>query len=384
MSIGGIIAYVLAALGAGIVLVHLVVAVGTVVTRIKEGGLLRGAGDAAAEAPSVSVIVPARNEQYALPRLMASFDAQEGGEFEVVLVNDRSSDHTADVMEEYRSRHPESVQVVTLTEAPEGGNPKQNALAHGSRVAGGEIILLTDADCVVPPQWVKRTSRYFSDPRVGLVFGPVFPDELGRWLSQYQSFDHVFRYLYTAGSAGLGSPTGGFGNNLAVRREALDAVGGFGGLRHSVTEDAELISEVRDQHRWLIRAHTSPRATVHPEPQISLGALLKQGVRWNTGALFAPDPATRVSSGLVMIFMFVSVVLAPVAIVYPPILFLAAGSFVSMMLMGVLAGLYARRPARYWTMLMPNVLFSMLFYSLIMLLTLLRAEISWKGSTVRR
>jgi cellulose synthase/poly-beta-1,6-N-acetylglucosamine synthase-like glycosyltransferase len=276
------------------------------------------------------------------------------------------------------------VHVVTLTDAPEGANPKQNALAHGAAVAGGEIILLTDADCVVPPQWITRMSRYLADPRVGLVFGPVFPDDLSRWLSQYQSFDHVFRYLYTAGSAGLGSPTGGFGNNLAVRREALDAVGGFRGLRHSVTEDAELISEVRDEHRWLIRAHTSPRATVHPESQISLGALLKQGIRWNTGALFAPDPATRASSSLVMIFLFVSVLLAPVAIFYLPILFLAAGSFVSMMLMGVLAGIYARRPARYWAMLLPNVLFSMLFYSLITLLTLMRAKISWKGSTVRR
>ncbi|NBB90421.1 MAG: glycosyltransferase, partial [Spirochaetes bacterium] len=173
MSIGVIIAYILAALGAGIVLVHVAVAVGTVITRVKERALLRRAGDASAAAPSVSVIVPARNEQFALPRLLASFDAQESGEFEVVLVNDRSSDQTADVMEEYRARHPDSVRVVALTEAPDGANPKQNALAHGAEVAGGEIILLTDADCVVPAQWIGRMSRYLADPRVGLVFGPV-------------------------------------------------------------------------------------------------------------------------------------------------------------------------------------------------------------------
>jgi hypothetical protein len=50
----------------------------------------------------------------------------------------------------------------------------------------------------------------------------------------------------------------------------------------------------------------------------------------------------------------------------------------------VVAGLYAHRPRRYWAMLVPNVVFSMLFYSLVTLLTLLRAKISWKGSTVRR
>ncbi len=384
MSIATISIYILGALSAGIVLVHSVVAVGTVITRVLELRMLRSGHTGTPPRPSVSVLVPARNEQYALPRLLESFEKQETSDFEIVLVNDRSTDDTASIMEEYRRKHGDRVKVVTVEEAPAGGNPKQNALACGSVVAGGEVILMTDADCTVPPTWVERTVGFFADEQVGVVFGPVFPVDLSRWLRQYQSFDHVFRYFYTAGSAGIGNATGGFGNNLAVRREALDAVGGFAGLRHSVTEDAELISQVRDQRRWLIRAHTSPEATVHPEPQPTIGALLKQGLRWNTGALFAPDWATRASSGTVMLFLFASVVLAPVAVVFPPILLLAGGAFVSMMLMGILAGIYARRPGRYWAMLVPDLLFSMLFYSLVTLLTLLRAQISWKGNTVRR
>lgn len=383
MSIGTVSIYILGALSAGIVLVHSVVAVGTVITRFLELRMVRSHRSETPR-PSVSVLVPARNEQYALPRLLESFEKQETSDFEIVLVNDRSTDDTASIMEEFRRAHGDRVKVVTVEEAPAGGNPKQNALACGSAHAGGEIILMTDADCTVPPTWVERTVGFFANDQVGVVFGPVFPVDLSRWLRQYQSFDHVFRYFYTAGSAGIGNATGGFGNNLAVRREALDAVGGFAGLRHSVTEDAELISQVRDQRRWLIRAHTSPKATVHPEPQVTIGALLKQGLRWNTGALFAPDWATRASFGTVMLFLFASVVLAPVAAVFPPILLLAGGAFVSMMLMGILAGIYARRPGRYWAMLVPNVLFSMLFYSLVTLLTLMRAQISWKGNTVRR
>jgi cellulose synthase/poly-beta-1,6-N-acetylglucosamine synthase-like glycosyltransferase len=383
VSIGTISIYILGAISAGIVLVHSVVAVGTVITRVLELRMVRS-DRSETPRPTVSVLVPARNEQYALPRLLESFEKQETSDFEIVLVNDRSTDDTASIMEEFRRAHGDRVKVVTVEEAPAGGNPKQNALACGSAVAGGEIILMTDADCTVPPTWVERTVGFFANEQVGVVFGPVFPVDLSRWLRQYQSFDHVFRYFYTAGSAGIGNATGGFGNNLAVRRQALDAVGGFAGLRHSVTEDAELISQVRDQRHWLIRAHTSPRATVHPEPQVTIGALLKQGLRWNTGALFAPDWATRVSFGTVMLFLFASVVLAPVAAVFPPILLLAGGAFVSMMLMGILAGIYAHRPGGYWAMLVPNVLFSMLFYSLVTLLTLMRAQISWKGNTVRR
>lgn len=392
MTIATIGAYVLGVLAAGILLVHLVVAVGVIITRTLERRAANGRPDGGAEptpnaeapASTVSVIVPAKNEQYALPRLLASLEAQDASDFEIVLVNDRSTDDTAALMEEFQGRHGDRVKIVTVTQAPEGGNPKQNALAHGAAVAGGSIILLTDADCVVPGEWVRRTVGFFSDSDVGLVFGPVFPDDLSRWISQYQSYDHVFRYYYTAGSAGIGNATGGFGNNLAVRREALDACGGFGGLRHSVTEDAELISEVRDQRRWKIRAHTAVEATVHPEPQRTIGALLKQGIRWNTGALYAPDPVTRASFGMVMLFLFAGVVLSPLAVLYLPVLLLAAGAFSSMLLMGCVAGAFARRPRRYWLLLVPNVLFSMLFYSLVTLLTLLRAKISWKGMTVRR
>ena len=388
MSIAGIGALVCGVLAAGILLVHVIVAAGVIVTFARERSLLRRAekatGTGSEISSTVSVIVPAKNEQFALPRLLASLEAQDTDEFEIILVNDRSSDDTRRIMEEFRSRHPERVRVVTLTEAPPGGNPKQNALAHGSTSASGDIVLLTDADCVVPGRWVSRTTRYFGDERLGLIFGPVFPDDLRSWLSQYQSFDHVFRYFYTAGSAGIGNATGGFGNNLAVRREALDSVGGFAGLRHSVTEDAELISEVRDQRQWIIRSHISPEATVHPEAQYSLAALLKQGLRWNTGALFSPDWATRASFGMVMLFLFASVALAPVAFAFVPVLLLTAGSFTSMLLMGIVAGAFARRPRRYWLLLVPNIVFSMVFYSVLTLLTLVRAKISWKGSTVRR
>ncbi|MFO8064873.1 MAG: glycosyltransferase [Spirochaetota bacterium] len=387
MSIAGTITLLLAIPAAGIVVVHLITAVGVVLTSFKEKQLLREAArvEASREKPprSVSVIVPAKNEQYALPRLLESLKNQDTDEFEIVLVNDRSSDNTEKIMEEFKHARGHGVTVVTIEEAPEGANPKQNALAHGAAVAGGELLLLTDADCVVPREWVSRSARYFADERLGLIFGPVIPNDLRTFLSQYQSFDHVFRYFYTAGSSGIGNATGGFGNNLAVLREALDAVGGFAGLRHSVTEDAELISEVRDQQRWLIRAHISRDAAVHPQPQRSIGGVLKQGLRWNTGAFFSPDWMTRLSYATVMGFLFVGVVVSPLALLFTPVLLLPAGAFVSMVLMAIVAGAFTRRPASYWFLLLPNVVFSMLFYSLVTLLTLLRARISWKGSTIR-
>ena len=248
-------------LAVAMVAIHLVVASGALVSVAREpreprepcvGGepIAAPVGDPGAARvpaqPSVTVLVPARDEELLLPRLLASLEAQDADRFEVVLVNDRSADRTASIMAEFAERHPGRVRIVTLTDDPEHGNPKQRALAAGAAEADGEVILMTDADCVVSPRWVRAMSRPFADERVGLVFGSVIPGIEGlarkeRALDRFQAFDQVFRFQYTAGAAGLGAPSGGFGNNLAVRRRALDDAGGFAGLRFSPTEDAQLI-----------------------------------------------------------------------------------------------------------------------------------------------
>ena len=227
-------------LAAAIVAVHLATAIGALVSVALEPGS-RGWAKPDAAAPSVSVLVPARDEEALLPRLLECLAAQDTDAFQIVLVNDRSTDATPRIMAEFAAAHASRVRVVTLTDDPPPGNPKQRALAAGSAYATGEVVLMTDADCFVAPGWVRTMSEPFRDPRIGLVFGPVVPGTTGlgrrtRALDRFQSFDQIFRFQYTAGAAGLGAPSGGFGNNLAVRRSALDDAGGFAGLAYSMTD----------------------------------------------------------------------------------------------------------------------------------------------------
>lgn len=246
---------------------------------------------------------------------------------------------------------------------------------------------MTDADCFVAPGWVRTMSEPFRDPRIGLVFGPVVPGTTGlgrrtRALDRFQSFDQIFRFQYTAGAAGLGAPSGGFGNNLAVRRSALDDAGGFAGLAYSMTEDAQLICQVRDTRRWTVRAIRSAGTQVAPAPEESFSRFIRQSIRWNTGGLFAPDRTTRVSYGVVILYLFVSVLVLPAALVYPPIALPALGSFTSMMLLGTLAGLLNRRGVDYWLLLPAHVVCAMFVYSSVTALTLARVPVSWKGRTL--
>lgn len=365
-----------------IVLLHVAVVLGTLRSLLIERHLI--AVEAEIESGRTSVIVPARNEEQMLPRLLHCLERQNTNRFEIVLVNDRSNDRTPEIMNDFAERHRGRVRVVTLVEDPPPGNPKQRALAEGVKAATGDLLLLTDADCWLPVDWVRTMNRPFRSHDVGIVFGPVIPgvkglDRRARFMDRYQGFDQVFRYQYTAGAAGLGTPSGGYGNNLAVRRAALEDAGGFEGLRYSQTEDAELISQVRDTGRWAIRSVRSRGARVVPAPETNLRALLRQSIRWSMGGLFAPDVMTRLSFGVVMLYLMVSILLLPFSALAPALAIPAFASFVSMMMLGVTAGTLNRPGTWYWATLLPNTLIAMLSYSLVTLMTIARVPVSWKG-----
>lgn len=376
---------VIAVLALAIVAVHIVIVFGAVAAFLRETGLVEFESEV--ERGRISVIVPARNEQSLLPRLLDSLERQNTNRFELVMVNDRSDDRTAEIMESFRERFPSRVRIVTLTDEPKSGNPKQRALAAGAAAATGDLLLLTDADCSLPVAWVRTMSRPFRNAHVGLVFGPVIPgaselDRDTRWLDRYQAFDQLFRFQYTAAAAGLKSPAGGFGNNMAVRREALRNAGGFEGLRYSVTEDAQLIAQVRESGRWDIQAIRRRGARVIPAPETDVKSLFRQNLRWNTGGFFAPDAKTRASYALVMGYLFLSVLALPFASLQSLIALPALGSFISMLMLGVLAGILNEPGLRYWLWLIPNVLFSMVFYSFVTMMTLFRVPVSWKGRSL--
>ncbi|MFP4491545.1 MAG: glycosyltransferase [Spirochaetaceae bacterium] len=373
-----------AGLSAAMVAVHIVILAGAILSLLQERRMAKDSRRI--DTHRISVIVPARNEEQMLPRLLESIEGQDEKGFEVVLVDDRSQDRTGELMERFSSRFSGSgkARIVRVKGNPPPGNPKQHALAAGAAAARGDILLMTDADCRIPPGWVRTFSSFFSNNKVGLAFGTVIPGVEGlerrsRLWDYYQGFDQVFRYQYTAAAAGLGMPSGGFGNNLAVRRQALSEAGGFEGLQFSLTEDAQLICQVRETGKWKILAVRDPRICVTPAPQPTLSGMVGQSTRWNAGGLFAPDISTRIGYGMVMLYLCASTLLLPLALFFPPAGLPAAASLISMGSAAVTAGILNKPGLWYWVLLIPNIVFSMFYYSLITVLTLLKVPVSWKG-----
>ncbi len=393
MTVAGALQWAVLALCASMLLTHGTLAAGVLAARLRDRrdeARRRRRPIGRRTAPPVSVVVAAMNEEQALPRLLGSLAAQTTSAFELVLVDDRSTDATAAIMERHRAAAPYPVRVVRNRRPPEGCTGKQQALDLGVAAAAGELLLFTDADCTVPATWVERLTAYFTADaggRTGVVFGQLAvqpPDDSGsggnRFTDRYQAFDQPLVHQYSTGTAGLGQPTGCFGNNLALRAPVLAGIGGFRSLGYTITEDAALIGAA-SRAGWKVRASTLAETMVTTEPQPDWRAFINQHVRWNGGAFYSNDPAAAWGYRYVTLFLILSVAAAPFALLVP---WLAVWPLTSLVSIGTLAALaaalYHPRRRRALARVVPYTLFFMGFYAYITALAIAGVRAEWKGS----
>jgi cellulose synthase/poly-beta-1,6-N-acetylglucosamine synthase-like glycosyltransferase len=258
--------------------------------------------------PSVSVIIPFHNETERMGLFLKSLAAQTYPNAEIIFVDDCSSDNTKETLEKWIKSRGCNTRIVPLTENT-GVNRKQYALAKGIERASGEFFLFTDADCEVPPYWIERmVIRISENEKNGAVIGPVFKKTPARvkasnFFYQYQCFDHAVRYMYLAGSTGIGSAGGGFGNNLIIRGETLHLIGGYAAIPSSLTEDAALISRIRTHSDYRVHSALGIDTAVLTLSETSWKSLVNQTLRWNNGGLFSPDFGTRLNFNVLMIMI---------------------------------------------------------------------------------
>jgi cellulose synthase/poly-beta-1,6-N-acetylglucosamine synthase-like glycosyltransferase len=233
--------------------------------------------------PSVSVIVAARNEEQNIGACIESLLRCEypSDKYEIVLVNDSSNDTTGIIMQNYARAH-SIIRYIEIDSDSVHIRGKANALAQGIASSHGELIFFTDADCTVPPLWVKSQAAYFN-AQTGLV-GGYTRLRSDNWFGGMQALDWFFLYSVGAGAVGLGKPMTAVGNNFCIRRQAYNEVGGFEKLPFSVTEDYILFNAVKETRNWQIQFPLDPETLVTSSPCASIRDLYRQKHRWASGA----------------------------------------------------------------------------------------------------
>jgi len=160
-------------------------------------GRLRGLRDVvpagAAEIPSVSIVVAARNEERGIRPALRSLLGQRGARIEVIVVDDRSDDHTGAILDGMAGEDPR-LRVEHVIHLPSGWLGKNHALWLGARAARGELLLFTDADVVMAPDAVARAAAYLA--REGMDHVTVAPRVImPGWL--LQSFGVAFGIFFS-------------------------------------------------------------------------------------------------------------------------------------------------------------------------------------------
>jgi cellulose synthase/poly-beta-1,6-N-acetylglucosamine synthase-like glycosyltransferase len=285
--------------------------------------------DALETPPQVSVIIPINNEEARMEGLLQSLAVQDYPGAEYIFIDDRSTDGGPRMLRAFAEGR-NRVTIITLTENP-GPNHKQYALTKGIEAARGSLLLFTDADCRVSPGWITAMARRMEDPALGITIGPVFKRSGGRgFFHLYQCFDHAVRYMYLAASTGLGAAGGGFGNNLILRREALEAIGGYGAVPFSPTEDAALVSRMRSNSKYRIHSACLSGVHVMTAGEAGWAAFVNQTLRWNNGGLFSPEAITRINFTFLMVTISMGMLAIPLLPFVPSLWPLPASVFLSM------------------------------------------------------
>jgi cellulose synthase/poly-beta-1,6-N-acetylglucosamine synthase-like glycosyltransferase len=235
-----------------------------------------------AEWPSLSVIVPARNEGLVIEQTLRSLFQQDyPGNWEIIVVDDRSTDDTPRILHKL-SAEESHLKVLTVIR-PFPASPKKHALALGITAAKGEIIVTTDADCFYHPQWL-RTMVSYMDNDVGVVAGLTVFDLPGKRAPSWQHIqwlDFVAQQFLAAGAAGAGVPSSCNGSNLAYRRKVYDEISGFGATGAVVSGDDVLFAQrVAKQTTWRIVYATNSASIVSSLPARTLAEMFQQRLRW--------------------------------------------------------------------------------------------------------
>jgi cellulose synthase/poly-beta-1,6-N-acetylglucosamine synthase-like glycosyltransferase len=235
--------------------------------------------------PFVSIIISARNEEDSLPVCLSSLSRLNypNDKLEIILINDGSRDRTGQIMDSFVREHA-FAKIIHITEES-STTGKITGLIQGSRIAKGEYLFFTDADCTVPPDWIRSGLKSY-DTKTGLTAGYLMLDRKGEpspVLTRLQSLDWILISTVGLGWANLGLPLSIFGNNFSIRRKAYSQAGGFEAVGYHITEDFALMRNVKNKTGWKVRFFLDPKYTVFTRAEKTFREFLYQRKRWTIG-----------------------------------------------------------------------------------------------------
>ncbi len=224
----------------------------------------------------ISIVIAARNEAANLPRLINQLVAQKYHNYEIIIVNDRSTDNSIEVLSELGSKT-ERIVVIEIAELPDGWNGKKHALVKGIEASKNPYILVTDADCIPDSSnWISTMTGRFSDD-IDFILGFSRYEESPGFLNHFIRYETLWTAIQYLSMALAGRPYMGVGRNLAYRKSTFLNFG-FLGVENVMGGDDDLfVNQYANSKNTRIQIH--PDSITTSMPKTSWSDYFKQKIR---------------------------------------------------------------------------------------------------------
>jgi cellulose synthase/poly-beta-1,6-N-acetylglucosamine synthase-like glycosyltransferase len=229
-----------------------------------------------------SIIVPFRNEEKNLPKLLKSISKLNYPKdlFEIIMVDDFSTDASERIYIKWRMENG-LIETTLLENLRLSNSPKKDAISRAIPILKHEWVVTTDADCVVNKNWLLTLDNFIQKNKAEMVVGAVVYKTKNNWFHQFQQLDLLSLQGTTIGSFGIEKPFMCNGANFAYTKKLFNEIGGFGGNNKMASgDDVFLLQKALKNHTDKVHYIKNTETIVKTKPENDLYKLFMQRVRW--------------------------------------------------------------------------------------------------------
>lgn len=249
--------------------------------------------------PFITIMIPAHNEGIVIKNTVENITTVDYDNYELILIDDRSEDNTAEVIKQIAEEHPNIKYLIREKDAFPG---KSAVLNDALKMAKGEAILVFDADARIKPDFIKNLLPKLEPEDVGAVQArKVISNRNDNFLTRCQDNEMALDTHFQIGRDAVKGAVELRGNGELIKRKALEDIGGWN--NYTITDDLDMSTRMQIKG-WDIRF--CPEVSVCEEGVMEIVPLIRQRRRWIEGSirrylenfwavLFSKDMSLRVS-----------------------------------------------------------------------------------------
>ena len=267
---------------------------------------------------TVSIIIAARNEEYTIGLCLRALANQSYPvtHMDIIVVDDNSSDTTAKHIQRFCEQY-HFIRMIPMNER-EGEFGKKKAIEKAIRQSAGELILTTDADCVMGMDWLRIMVSHYKKTKAQLIAGPVCFHREKNMFEKMQSLEFMALITSGAGAIYMNKAVLCNGANLMYTRKAFEEVNGFQDISHGPSgDDVLLMYKIQKRFPGRIKFLKNEDAIVFTKAKKNVQDLLQQRMRWASKKISNLNAETIYLASLVYIFNLLLLILPLLYLVIP-------------------------------------------------------------------